>query len=77
MILRLAQNDKIVTRYMDDQTFQNAAFSPLARAIFRVGECCKAWGHANAAPSAHLDWTALKAVHARLSTSGTVLYVFG
>jgi len=34
MIQRLAENDKIVTKYMDDQDFQNAAFPVLAKAIF-------------------------------------------
>jgi hypothetical protein len=28
--------DKIVTRYMDDQEFQNAAFPILAKAIFET-----------------------------------------
>ena len=30
------QNDKIVTRYMDDPEFQNAAFPILAKAIFET-----------------------------------------
>jgi len=34
MIQRLAENDKIVTKYMDDQDFQNSAFPVLAKAIF-------------------------------------------
>jgi type I restriction enzyme R subunit len=34
MIQRMADNDKIVTRYMDDQEFQNAAFPILAKEIF-------------------------------------------
>ena len=34
MILRMADNDKIVTRYMDDQEFQNSAFPILAKEIF-------------------------------------------
>jgi len=34
MIQRMADNDKIVTRYMDDQEFQNSAFPILAKAIF-------------------------------------------
>lgn len=33
-IQRMADNDKIVTRYMDDQEFQNAAFPILAKEIF-------------------------------------------
>jgi len=36
MIQRLSENDKIVTRYMDDQTFQNTAFPILAEAIFET-----------------------------------------
>lgn len=34
MIQRMADNDKIVTRYMDDQEFQNASFPILAKEIF-------------------------------------------
>ncbi|MCC6351909.1 MAG: type I restriction endonuclease subunit R [Fimbriimonadaceae bacterium] len=34
MVERMAKNDKIVTRYMDDTDFQNTAFLPLARSIF-------------------------------------------
>ena len=34
MIERLADNDAIVTRYMDDDAFQNAAFPILSREIF-------------------------------------------
>jgi len=30
------ENDKIVTRYMDDREFQNAAFPILAKAIFEA-----------------------------------------
>jgi len=33
-IQRMADNDKIVTRYMDDQMFQNVAFPILAKEIF-------------------------------------------
>lgn len=33
-IQRMADNDKIVTRYMDDQVFQNVAFPILAKEIF-------------------------------------------
>jgi type I restriction enzyme, R subunit len=34
MIQRMADNDKIVTRYMDDPEFQNASFPILAKEIF-------------------------------------------
>ena len=34
MIQRMSENDKIVTRYMDDQEFQNPAFPILAKEIF-------------------------------------------
>ena len=34
MVQRLADNDKIVTRYMDDLEFQNVAFPLLARDVF-------------------------------------------
>jgi len=34
MIERMAENDKIVTRYMADQEFQGSAFPILAREIF-------------------------------------------
>ena len=34
MIQRLSENDRIVTRYMDDPVFQNTAFPILAEAIF-------------------------------------------
>ena len=34
MMQRVADNDKIVTRYMDDQEFQNSAFPILAKEIF-------------------------------------------
>ena len=34
MIERMAENDKIVTRYMDDPDFQSSAFPILAREIF-------------------------------------------
>jgi type I restriction enzyme R subunit len=36
MVQRMDQNDKIVTRYMDDPEFQNAAFPILAKAIFET-----------------------------------------
>jgi type I restriction enzyme R subunit len=32
----MGENDKIVTRYMDDPEFQNAAFPILAKAIFET-----------------------------------------
>lgn len=35
MIQRMGENDKIVTRYMDDKDFQSTAFSVLAREIFK------------------------------------------
>ena len=34
MIQRLGENDKIVTRYVEDQDFQNVAFDGLADDIF-------------------------------------------
>jgi len=34
MIQRLGENDDIVTRYMEDATFQGAAFPILAKEIF-------------------------------------------
>ena len=34
LIQRLGENDKIVTRYVEDQDFQNAAFDRLADEIF-------------------------------------------
>jgi type I restriction enzyme R subunit len=36
MIQRMGENDKIVTRYMADQEFQNSAFPILAREIFEA-----------------------------------------
>ena len=36
MIQRMAENDKIVTRYMEDAEFQNSAFTILAREIFET-----------------------------------------
>lgn len=44
MVQRLAENDKIVTKYMDDQAFQNLTLPVLAKAIFegvRGGERAK------------------------------------
>jgi type I restriction enzyme, R subunit len=32
-IQRLGENDKIVTRYVEDQEFQNAAFDALAEKV--------------------------------------------
>jgi type I restriction enzyme R subunit len=34
MIQRLGENDKIVTRYVEDQDFQDTAFDGLADEIF-------------------------------------------
>ena len=34
MVQRMADNDKIVTRYMDDKEFGNAAFNVLSKAIY-------------------------------------------
>jgi len=36
MIQRMSENDKIVTRYMDDKDFENAAFSVLSREIYEA-----------------------------------------
>ena len=36
MIERMAENDKIVTRYMADSDFQGSAFPILARQIFET-----------------------------------------
>jgi type I restriction enzyme R subunit len=36
MIERMADNDRIVTRYMADKEFQGAAFPILAREIFEA-----------------------------------------
>jgi type I restriction enzyme R subunit len=36
MIERMAEDDKIVTRYMADQEFQGSAFPILAREIFEA-----------------------------------------
>ena len=35
MMKRLKENDKIVSRYMDDEQFQKVAFDLLAKAIFK------------------------------------------
>jgi len=34
MVQRMADNDKIVTRYMDDKEFGDAAFTALSKAIY-------------------------------------------
>lgn len=34
MVQRMADNDKIVTRYMDDKEFGSAAFAVLSKAIY-------------------------------------------
>ena len=34
MIERMSDNDRIVTRYMDDKAFENAAFSVLSKVIY-------------------------------------------
>ena len=34
MVQRMADNDKIVTRYMDDKEFGDAAFTVLSKAIY-------------------------------------------
>jgi len=34
MVQRMADNDKIVTRYMDDKDFGDAAFTVLSKAIY-------------------------------------------
>ncbi len=34
MIQRMSENDKIVTRYMDDKAFENVAFSVLSKVIY-------------------------------------------
>lgn len=36
MLQRMTDNDKIVTRYMDDPDFQNSAFPILSREIFEA-----------------------------------------
>jgi type I restriction enzyme R subunit len=36
MIQRLSENDHIVSRYMDDQEFQNTVFPLLAKDIFET-----------------------------------------
>ena len=41
MIQRMADNDRIVTRYMDDQEFQNASFPILAKEIFDAVHAAK------------------------------------
>ena len=34
MVQRMADNDRIVTRYMDDKEFGSAAFALLSKAIY-------------------------------------------
>jgi type I restriction enzyme R subunit len=34
MVQRMSENDKIVTRYMDDKEFGGVAFSALSKAIY-------------------------------------------
>jgi len=34
MIQRMGENDKIVTRYMDDRAFESAAFAVLSKVIY-------------------------------------------
>jgi type I restriction enzyme R subunit len=36
MVQRMSDNDKIVTRYMDDKEFESAAFSVLSKAIYQA-----------------------------------------
>ena len=36
MIERLGENDRVVTRYVSDESFQGAAFPILAREIFEA-----------------------------------------
>jgi type I restriction enzyme R subunit len=36
MIERMGENDRIVTRYMDDRDFQGSAFPILAKEIFEA-----------------------------------------
>jgi type I restriction enzyme, R subunit len=41
MIQRMGENDKIVTRYMDDQEFQDSAFPILAKEILEAIEAAE------------------------------------
>ncbi|MDA0787872.1 MAG: hypothetical protein O2780_00270 [Proteobacteria bacterium] len=34
MIQRMSENDKIVSRYMDDKAFEDAAFAVLSKVIY-------------------------------------------
>jgi type I restriction enzyme, R subunit len=36
MIQRMGENDKIVSRYMDDKAFEDAAFAVLSRVIYET-----------------------------------------
>ena len=39
MIQRMGENDKIVTRYMDDKSFGNTAFGLLSKVIYEAIPC--------------------------------------
>jgi type I restriction enzyme R subunit len=36
MIQRMSENDKIVSRYMDDKVFEDAAFAVLSKVIYET-----------------------------------------
>jgi type I restriction enzyme R subunit len=36
MIQRMGENDKIVSRYMDDKAFENEAFAVLSKVIYET-----------------------------------------
>ena len=36
MIQRMSENDKIVSRYMDDKSFEDAAFAILSKVIYEM-----------------------------------------
>jgi len=36
MIQRMSENDKIVSRYMDDKAFEDAAFEVLSKVIYEM-----------------------------------------
>ncbi|MFZ5592977.1 MAG: hypothetical protein ACOY4D_01705 [Pseudomonadota bacterium] len=36
MIQRMSENDRIVTRYMDDKVFEDAAFAVLSKVIYET-----------------------------------------
>ena len=50
MIQRMTENDKIVTRYMEDGEFQRTAFPVLAREIFEAVHAAHVAGRARGAP---------------------------